>query len=693
MKAIKILRADEWWGYKIPMLLAVFIYFYDTNSGAPFNLLLGAGILMWWIFSVAAFGYLINNLFDIEQDKLAGKPNFTADLSSPLRIFLITLLAVAALGTWIFFYPSPSLFLLTLLHLCLFGIYSIPPVRLKERGYMGIVTDAIYAYVLPVLVSLSFSEIFNCKREISLNLLVITALIWSLTAGIRSILLHHFKDRKADKRSQTFNVVNAYGIKINIILINLFILPLEILCFYVVLFQHPLYPISRAIIFSFYLLLITFTMTRRGWVWNLKRRIISMRFSPTHFYEGWFLLVNLTILSLHDQVYLFFIPLQIILFQNEVFQLLKKFSIKLYALLKGFYYVLKRAFKPTIVNTWHHFIRPIISFMVNYTIFYFRRIVLRRSESEAKTPIRGWRSPRNKKGIDIGPDPTEKKQNVRNASAVWKPQNFLSNENKVVNGLWIGPLLSNIELLTIRSFLAAGHIFRIWIYEPVSNIPEGVEVFDANSIIPSDQIFRYKYANAFGHGKGSVSGFSDIFRYKLLYDQGGWWVDMDICCIAPFEFDAPYFFRTHHDLNMVGNIMKCPKGCKLMWECYTEAKEKVDENNTDWHKPIEILNRHVAEQGLSDYIFKNFSNEDKWQDIRRYIFGDREIPRAYVALHWMNEEWRSRGINKNDIRYNSTLGKLMLKYDIIKRPESELELWLNDIRHLFWIPLYDRLRG
>jgi UbiA prenyltransferase family len=693
MKALKILRVNEWWGYKVPMLLGVFIFFYDTMPSSPISILAGAGILLWWIITAAAFGYLINNVFDIEQDLLAGKPNFTAYMPVRSRVLLSLLLAIGAVSTWVVLYPSAFLFALSLVHLLLFILYSVPPIRLKERGYLGVLTDALYAFCLPVIISLSFAKRYSSKQILFFDWSVFIAIIWALTAGIRSILLHQFKDRKADRRSTTFNVVNAFGIRANSRIINLAILPVEMLCFYFLLFRHPFYPLIRVSIFTVYLCFITFTVTRFGLVWNFKRRLISMRFSPTQFYEGWFLLTNLCVVSLSQPFFLILIPVQIILFQNEVFQLLTRIVITIYSWIKAIYFALKRIFKPIIVNSWHHFLRPVVSILVNYSIFYFRRLVLRQTDTAARRPLAKWidKAPQSYDNIDQK-ERSATRRIVRKAEEVRSPDKILTEDNRVVNGLWIGAALSNIEQLTVKSFLAAGHRFRIWVYEPVENVPEGAEVCDANTIIPESQIFRYKYANAFGHGKGSVSGFSDVFRYKLLYDEGGWWVDMDICCIHAFRFDTPYFFRTHHDLDMVGNIMKCPKGSQLMWDCYTEARGKIDENNTDWHKPIEILNRHIFDLDLSQYIFRDFSNEDKWGEISKFIFRDTAIPQNYVALHWMNEEWRSRRINKNDIRYNSTLGKLMMKYNIIQKPFSKFKMLTNDVRHILWVPLHNRLR-
>ena len=109
---------------------------------------------------------------------------------------------------------------------------------------------------------------------------------------------------------------------------------------------------------------------------------------------------------------------------------------------------------------------------------------------------------------------------------------IMQTENFVVQGLWIGSNLELMEQLSIKSFLANGHHYHLYVYEPVKNVPKGVMVQDANAVIPSREIFAY----ANGPGRGSVSAFSNIFRYQLLYEKGGWWADLDVVCLRPFDF-------------------------------------------------------------------------------------------------------------------------------------------------------------
>lgn len=237
-------------------------------------------------------------------------------------------------------------------------------------------------------------------------------------------------------------------------------------------------------------------------------------------------------------------------------------------------------------------------------------------------------------------------------------------ENNIINGLWIGTKLSALEELTINSFVAHGHTFRLWVYQPIQNVlPPAVIIADANEILPANKIFRYKQNNQFGHGKNSLAGFSDLFRYKLLFDKGGWWVDMDVTCLKPFNFNSDYVFRNHHKLPVVGNIIKCPIGSVLMEQCYKEAEQQVTANNKDWMLPIQILNDNIVKLGLSNYII-GLSNKDSWYDIRNFFRAAKGLQPNWYALHWNNEELGRNALNKNVAIPHSLYAHLLNKYSI-----------------------------
>ena len=160
-----------------------------------------------------------------------------------------------------------------------------------------------------------------------------------------------------------------------------------------------------------------------------------------------------------------------------------------------------------------------------------------------------------------------------------------NDDNRIVQSLWIGPNLSLMETLCIRSFIYFGHEFHLYTYGQVNHIPEGCIVKDGNEILPESEIFYY--SNAAGKGKGSVSAFSNMFRYKLLLDKGNYWVDMDMICLKYFAFDTPYLFSSEKRLNANGEqvvnagVIKCPPNSDFATYCYNICKNK-DKNKLRW---------------------------------------------------------------------------------------------------------------
>ncbi len=125
-----------------------------------------------------------------------------------------------------------------------------------------------------------------------------------------------------------------------------------------------------------------------------------------------------------------------------------------------------------------------------------------------------------------------------------------------IQSLWIGNPLSQIEKLCVKSYLDHGHIFYLYVYDDVSGVPEGAVIKDANEILPERNVFRYR--------RGGLGGFANWFRYELLYNNGGFWVDMDTVCIKPFTFDNEMVFG-ETNINVIGAaVIGFPKGHKLM---------------------------------------------------------------------------------------------------------------------------------
>jgi hypothetical protein len=126
----------------------------------------------------------------------------------------------------------------------------------------------------------------------------------------------------------------------------------------------------------------------------------------------------------------------------------------------------------------------------------------------------------------------------------------------VCHTLWIGGALGLVARGCLMSFLEAGHEVRLHAYEAIPDVPPGVEVVDAAALLPADQIIRHRKT-------GSVSLFSNRFRYEILERLGGIWIDADVLCVRPVPA-KPYTFGWEHSRSINGAVLGVPSGSPLL---------------------------------------------------------------------------------------------------------------------------------
>jgi glycosyltransferase involved in cell wall biosynthesis len=134
------------------------------------------------------------------------------------------------------------------------------------------------------------------------------------------------------------------------------------------------------------------------------------------------------------------------------------------------------------------------------------------------------------------------------------PITFKFQDNIVIQGLWVGPAISDLHRLCIQSFINAGHCFVLYTYGAVGNVPPGVVVMSAAEFVPRDLIYSYQ---------DSYAGFSDLFRSKLMEAKGGWYVDLDIYCLKKIDIENKVVFSLDHYPEK-GPVVYSKDGVKIM---------------------------------------------------------------------------------------------------------------------------------
>jgi mannosyltransferase OCH1-like enzyme len=237
------------------------------------------------------------------------------------------------------------------------------------------------------------------------------------------------------------------------------------------------------------------------------------------------------------------------------------------------------------------------------------------------------------------------------------------NNNRIIQGLWIGPELSVMEQLSISSFLMNGHDYHLYVYDEVKNIPPGTSVKDASEILPSASIFQYKQYPTY-------AGFANFFRYKLLLEQGGWWIDTDTICLKPFDFPEQHVFSSEmcRGLEVItSGIIKAPAGSQVMayaWGvCQTKNPEDLVWGETGPRLMAEAVSNFSLEQYKKPYQAFCPLSYSEWHKVLEPDF-ETAFEKTTYAIHLWNEMWRASGQDKNqqyhpDCLYEQLKGKYL----------------------------------
>tara|TARA_Y100000389_G_C17465810_1_gene525413 strand:- start:3 stop:743 length:741 start_codon:yes stop_codon:yes gene_type:complete len=240
----------------------------------------------------------------------------------------------------------------------------------------------------------------------------------------------------------------------------------------------------------------------------------------------------------------------------------------------------------------------------------------------------------------------------------------MKNNLEKIGSLWVGDKLSNLEILSIKSFILNGHPYHLHVYNDIENIPEGVILEDANKIVPEKDIF---YAPGSNGRPGSLGAFSDYFRFKMMQETGGYWVDTDIVCIRPFDFKDPYVFaseNTHRgEQEATSGIQKFPKDCDAVKYCVEYCDSFEDKNNIRWGDIGPSLVRNaIKKYDLQKYIkdYKIFMPVNWWESNEFFNPNPTfQITPDTYSIHLWNDVWSSNGVDKNgDFHPNSIYEQL-----------------------------------
>ena len=207
MLSAYLIRPWAWWFNKVPLSITLMLMLLD-GSLLTLNAFLALSLVVLTVCAAGNYGYALNDLCDVEEDRHAKRANAAVALGSRRIVlsivasaFAAELLAAGAAGI--------AGAMLTSVELLLPLAYSVPPLRLKERKWLGIAADALAAHVYPAVLALAAVAHFGL-RPVSAGL-VVCVIGWSGAVGIRGILSHQLHTAERDRQGGLTTLVHELG--------------------------------------------------------------------------------------------------------------------------------------------------------------------------------------------------------------------------------------------------------------------------------------------------------------------------------------------------------------------------------------------------------------------------------------------------------------------------------------------------
>lgn len=346
-------RSEDWRLSFVPFIIAC-VYLWSSLFALEFSsyhiiiLLLSVCTT----FGFAAFGYFINEFFDKKDDLIAGKINKLSLLSLPKQFLLFLFISILCFSPWLFLPADANSYWLILAEIASFLLYSLPFFRLKKSIFFAGILDALYAYLLPGLLSFHTYALVS-GLDVKIHPVLFFVSIFFI--GYRNIFLHQIKDVLGDKKAKLKTLPQYLGVNKSYNFLKiLYLLEISLL----LAFSIELIIINKIYAPWFVLVVLYLIYVRKDLRKLFKEESYFALLPVQHvldlLYQLFFPLLQLLLLLWIDWRWIVIVPFHLLLFVK------RDFITTFYGL------VLKYA--------WHRSLRPFISAILNYPIYLLFKI-------------------------------------------------------------------------------------------------------------------------------------------------------------------------------------------------------------------------------------------------------------------------------------------------------------------------------
>ncbi len=221
--------------------------------------------------------------------------------------------------------------------------------------------------------------------------------------------------------------------------------------------------------------------------------------------------------------------------------------------------------------------------------------------------------------------------------------------NNYVHILWCQGDLDIPCLLTIKSVLNFKHDLIIWTYD-YNSLLKYPEYFgyirDARDILDLDSLPEVENPYI---DRNYYTIVSDFFRYKVIYNYGGWWLDSDVVLLARLNYEYEFGYRRIKTWPYP-SVFYCEESNKpYILHCYNTMVVK-------WNKSMALMLEKKPE-------LKRFYLPEEWfgVDQNSNYFRNTDIQLPTVGIHLCRGWANYKGYLNRKI---GIYGKLREKYAV-----------------------------
>jgi hypothetical protein len=200
---------------------------------------------------------------------------------------------------------------------------------------------------------------------------------------------------------------------------------------------------------------------------------------------------------------------------------------------------------------------------------------------------------------------------------------------------------------------------------------------NAAEIWPADKVLTYKK----DIGAGSFALHSNLFRYALLYQCGGWWIDLDVILLSGSFPESEFFFtmETTDAKRATFSVLKFPPTHPAMREARDHCA-KIGESPYYGESGADLFSEMVHKYRLVSHAHPmHLAYPISALDVPR-LFDPEEVESIKrqcadaCFLHLFNETWRRAGIPNNlGPPVGSFVERLLVQHQLpVLEPRMEL---------------------